>query len=115
MRETDMFEPMISYLEERGYRVFSVNRGKAKGPDIEALKKGKKLVIEMKGDTSAVKVDWDTGLGQLLQAMDDSGKDYAIAVSQRYERLVRIFPSFPRDRLALRFFIVKESGEVIEV
>lgn len=104
MREPEMFEPMIGYLKKQGYAILQVNRGRQQGPDIIAKKAGRKLVIQMKGDSAAIKTDWDTGLGQLLDIMDDREADYAIAVSERYERLVRSFPSYAKNRLQLVFF-----------
>lgn len=71
-----------------------------------------KLVIQMKGDSAAIKTDWDTGLGQLLDMMDDKEADYAIAVSEKYERLVKSFPFYPKDKLQLVFFIVNENGMI---
>jgi hypothetical protein len=50
----------------------------------------------MKGDSSAIKTDWDTGLGQLLDMMNDDKADYAMAVSENYGRLARNFQNMQR-------------------
>lgn len=115
MREPDMFEPMICYLKKSGYTILQVNRGVQRGPDILAEKNKRKFVIQMKGDSAAIKTDWDTGLGQLLDMMDYEDADYAIAVSESYGRLVESFPSYPKNRLRLTFFIVKDYGVVERV
>lgn len=115
MREPEMFEPMIGYLQRHGYAILQVNRGRRSGPDVLAEKAGRKLVIQMKGDSAAIKTDWDTGLGQLLDMMDDAEADYAIAVSDRYERLVSNFPSYAKNKLQIAFFIVKDDGRVISL
>jgi hypothetical protein len=112
MREPDMFEPMLSYLQQDGYTVSSINKGQQRGPDIIAEKGGDKLVIELKGDTKALKTDWCTGLGQLLSNMKEPRITYAMAVSQRYKKLVDSFPSYPKDNLGLLFFVVDDSGKV---
>jgi len=115
MQEPEMFEPLISYLKKQGYIILQVNRGKQPGPDIIAEKDGRKLIIEMKGDSAAIKTDWDTGLGQLLNSMKNEKADYAMAVSEKYEKLVRNFPSYPKKKLKLTFFMIKEDGRVIKI
>lgn len=65
--------------------------------------------------SAAIKTDWDRGLGQLLDIMDDREVDYAIAVSERYERLVESFPSYAKNKLQLAFFIVKNNGMIKNV
>jgi len=112
MREPEMFEPMIRYLKEHGYKILQVNRGKQPGPDILAEKACRKLVVQMKGDSAAIKTDWDTGLGQLLDMMDEEETDYAMAVSENYERLVKSFPSYAKNKLQLVFFVVKDVGTI---
>jgi len=112
MREPEMFEPLINHLKKEGFTILQVNRGNRPGPDILAEKTGKRLIIQMKGDSAAIKTDWDTCLGQLLEMMDDPQMDYAVAVSESYERLARSFPSYARGKLQLTFFVVKDNGEV---
>jgi len=112
MREPEMFEPMVGYLKGQGYVILQVNRGKQPGPDVLAEKSGKKLVVQMKGDSAAIKTDWDTGLGQLLDLMNDGQADYAMAVSERYERLVKGFPFYAKNKLQLIFFMIKDNGVV---
>jgi Holliday junction resolvase len=112
MREQDMFDPMVRYLQSEGYNIVSESRGNKSGPDIIAEKDGEELVIEMKGDSLALKTDWDTGLGQLLQNMKNPSGRYAIAVSQSYRYLADRFPSFSKEKLGLIFFIVDDDGQV---
>jgi len=113
MREHEMFESMITYLKERGYNILQVHKERTHhGPDILVERGGRKLMIQIKGDSVAIKTDWDTGLGQLLDIMDDEKADYAMAVSKSYERLVKGFPSYAKDKLKLIFFIVNDNGSV---
>lgn len=112
MREPEMFEPMVRYLREHGYAVLQVNKGNQPGPDIIAERAGRKLVIQMKGDSAAIKTDWDTGLGQLLNVMNDGEADYAMAVSESYKRLVKVFPSYVKNTLKLTFFIVNDDRSI---
>jgi len=115
MREPEMFEPMARFLKDGGYDILQVNKGNQPGPDIVAEKAGRKLVIQMKGDSAAIKTDWDTGLGQLLDIMNDEEADYAMAVSESYKRLVKIFPSYVKNTLKLTFFIVNDDGSIKSV
>lgn len=66
-----MFDFMTNFLRKKGYIILQENRGHQPGPDILAEKNNKKLMIQMKGNSAAIKTDWDTGLGQLLDIMDD--------------------------------------------
>jgi len=115
MRELEMFETMTGYLRREGYTVVQVNRGKKLGPDIVAERAGRKLVIQMKGDSVAIKTDWDKGLGQLLDMMNDDKADYAMAVSEKYGRLARKFPKYAKEKLQLTFFIVRDDGKVVKI
>jgi len=110
-----MFEPMLRFLRSQGYRILQINRGNKPGPDILAEKSGKKLIVQMKGDSMAIKTDWDTGLGQLLEMMENDKSEYVMVVSKRYERLVKTFPIYPKERLCIRFLIVGEDGTVREM
>jgi len=115
MREPEMFNPIIRYLEQQNYRILQVNKGNKPGPDILAEKVGRKLLIQMKGDSEAIKTDWDTALGQLLDMMTDENVDYAVAVSESYEKHVKNLPAYARNRLQLIFFVVKNDGTVRRV
>ena len=85
-----MFEPMIKLLKEKGYRIISENRGRQRGPDIIAVKDGHQLIMEMKGDSAALGVDFGTGIFQLFRHMEpDSSDEYALGISQVYVRYAR--------------------------
>jgi len=112
MREPDMFHPMMDYLKDEGYVILKVNRGNRPGPDIVAEKSGRKLIIQMKGDSASIKTDWDTGLGQLLDIMDDDKSDYALVVSESYERLARMLPKYVKDKLKIIIYIVRDNGRI---
>ena len=115
LREPEMFRPMIEYLHNQGYEVVMQRRDNEVGADIVARKAERNLNIEMKGDSAAIKTDWDTGLGQLLDGMNDPEAHYAIAVSEAYERLARALPALAREKLGLRIFIISERGMVDEI
>lgn len=52
MREPEMFEPMKKLLQSKGYKIISMKRGREPGPDITAESKGRRLIMEMKGDSA---------------------------------------------------------------
>ncbi|MFC1871020.1 hypothetical protein ACFLYF_01265 [Chloroflexota bacterium] len=109
-----MVQPLFKYLKVDGYDNFYTNIGNTKGPDILAENGDSRLLIEVKGDSSAILVDWHTLLGQILDRMTDETMAYAIAVSQKYERLVSRFPSHRKGKLNLTIYIVKDNGEVLK-
>lgn len=110
MREPQMFEPMIKLLETKGYRVISTKRGREPGADITAERDGHRLVMEMKGDSTAIDVDLGTGIFQLLRHMQPDSKDeYALGVSEAYTRYVKQI-EFPLKTLGIKVFIVGENS-----
>ena len=62
-----MFPKMIQFIENEDYEIIEVHRGRQRGADIIAKKSGKKIVIEMKGDTAALSVDLGTAIWQLMR------------------------------------------------
>jgi len=53
MKEIQMFEPMIEWLDSQGYEILEQHRGHERGTDIVACKDDKRLLIELKGASSA--------------------------------------------------------------
>jgi hypothetical protein len=80
----------------------------------EHPKAGVSWVIEAKGLTSAVGLDFRTGLGQLLQRMTIRDVHYGIAIPEIPQFLAqcRRVPQWVRESLNLHWVIVRDSGEV---
>ncbi len=74
---------------------------------------GKRWIIEAKGDTSDPGLDFRTGIGQLLQRMEDPGATYAIAVPEipKFIRLCDAIPRRVRELLGIHWLLVRETGE----
>ncbi len=109
MKEEEMFDPMIEYLKKNGYEVIEQHRGRERGPDLVAKKNEREIVIEMKGDSAALDVDFGTCIGQLFRYMKGEDKDYALAFSAKYRRLLES-SEYPLKKLGIRAFIVSEQG-----
>ena len=109
MKEEEMFNPMIEYLKKNGYEVIEQHRGRERGPDLVAKKNGREIVIEMKGDSAALDVDFGTCIGQLFRYIKGEDKDYALAFSAKYRRLLEN-SEYPLKKLGIRAFIVSEQG-----
>ena len=104
-----MFDPMVEYLKKNGYEVMEQHRGREKGPDLVARKNGREMVIEMKGDSAALDVDFGTCIGQLFRYIKGEDKDYAIALFAKYRRLLQR-SKYPLKKLRIKAFIVSEQG-----
>ena len=74
-------------------------------------------LIEAKGVTSEVGLDFRTGLGQLLQRMTDQSVQYAMAVPdvEVFLGQCRLVSAWVRERLGLHWLIVGENGSVRKV
>ncbi len=53
-----LFDPMIEYLQNQGYKILEQHRGHDKGTDIIASKNDTRLLLELKGDSAAYDVDF---------------------------------------------------------
>lgn len=111
MREDLLFDPLISHLEGAGYTTMEQHRGLERGVDITATKDGRKLYVQLKGDTQALDVDFGTNLYQLMKLMDGGDADYAIGVSEAYKPHVQKC-GFALGKLGVWTFLVKDSGAV---
>jgi len=106
MREPEMFEPMKKLLASKGYKILAVRKGREPGADIVAEREGRKLVMEMKGDSAALDVDLGSGIFQLLRHMHTGAdEEYALGLSEAYTRLVRQVEN-PLKKLGIRVFMV---------
>jgi hypothetical protein len=66
-----------AYFTEQGFQLENEGYSDLVCRDV---KRGQKWIIEAKGQTSAIGLDFRTGLGQLLQAMQDSAALYGLAM-----------------------------------
>jgi hypothetical protein len=110
MREPEMFEPMKKLLQSKGYKIISMKRGREPGSDIIAESKGRRLIMEMKGDSAALDVDFGTGIFQLLRHMrEEADEDYALGISEAYVRLAHQ-AEYPLKRLGIKVFVVDDKS-----
>ena len=109
MREPDMFEPMKMLLESKGYKVIDTREGRKSGADVIAEYRGRKLIMEMKGDSAAPEVDLGTGIFQLLRHMHEGyNEEYALGISSAYTRMVKQI-EYPLKKLGIRVFIIDNN------
>jgi anti-sigma factor RsiW len=75
---------------------------------------GRRWVIEAKGETNQVGLDFRTGLGQLLQNMEDRDAHYAVAIpdTPKFAGQRARVPAWVRSALGFHWMIVGESGAV---
>lgn len=75
---------------------------------------GETWIIEAKGETSATGLDFRTGLGQLLQSMQDKSFRYGIAVpkTEKFKNQVARLSDWVRYNLCLHIIYVDENGTV---
>ena len=73
-----------------------------------------KWIVEAKGETSSVGLDFRTGLGQLLQQMTEPTINYAIAVpdTPQFRYQCERLSSWVRIALHLHLLLISAEGEV---
>lgn len=73
-----------------------------------------KWIIEAKGKTSDIGLDFRTGLGQLLQGMREHGVNYALAMPeiQQFTAQARKLAPWLREVLNLHLIFVNETGQL---
>jgi hypothetical protein len=76
---------------------------------------GARWRVEAKGMTTAVGLDFRTGLGQLLQGMSNQQANHGLAIpnTPQFRRQVQAVPAWVREVLRLHWFFVREDGAVI--
>ena len=87
--------------------------------DIEAVRGGKRWLIEVKGigSRSAMRVNYFIGvLGETLQRMDHAEAKYSIAVPDvpQFRRLWDRLPDLAKQRTTISALFVTPDGSVIE-
>jgi len=75
---------------------------------------GVRWIIEAKGETADVGLDFRTGLGQLVQNMGDEDALYGLAVpdTQRFANQIARVPKWVQQTLRLHWLIVAADGRV---
>lgn len=79
-----------------------------------SVERGERWVIEAKGQTGAVGLDFRTGLGQVLQAMGDPSYLYGVAVpnTPQFIAQCRKVSEWVRSALRLHWLLVESDGSV---
>jgi hypothetical protein len=119
LQEDEVKEHLRKCLEAKGWCP-KIAQGKSRGIDIEALREGKRWVIEVKGCGSrdAMRVNYFlTALGELLQRMNDPSAKYSVAFPDlvQFRRLWKQLPKFAKERTGVNCLFVRANGEVDEV
>jgi len=108
LKEEEVFHKIVEFLRKNGYKIVETNPGRQRGADIVAEKSGRKMVIEVKGDTKALDVDLGTAIWQLLRYMKDDSKDLALALTPSYEQYVKAV-EYPLKKLNVKVFLVSRE------
>ena len=97
------------YFNEQGYR--QIKEGHS---DLVCVREEIKWVVEAKGVTTDIGLDFRTGLGQLVQRMVEPETNYAIAVPQTPQFIKQCgqIPKWVRVSLNIHFLLINEHGEV---
>jgi hypothetical protein len=76
--------------------------------------KNEKWVIEAKGNSTSVGIDFNTGLGQILKRMDDPDCQYALAVPNipKYINQLNKVPKRVQNLLGLCWIRVSGDGTI---
>lgn len=99
-----------SYFNSLGY-----SRQDVQHVDLVCINvKNERWVIEAKGETSSIGVDFNTGLGQIIKRMDDSISNYAVAVPNISKFIYQInqVPNRVCKLLNLHWILVDEDGTI---
>lgn len=103
-----------AYFTEQG---FQIEQGGYSDLVCRNVKRGQKWIIEAKGQTSAVGLDFRTGLGQLLQAMQDPTALYGLAVpnTPAFVEQCRKVSDWVRLSLRLHWLLIGPDGAVTTI
>jgi hypothetical protein len=77
-------------------------------------KLGQRWIIEAKGETADIGLDFRTGLGQLVQAMNDPSVRYGLAIPDTTKFLVQCgkVSDWVRQAIQLHWLFVRPNGAV---
>ncbi len=83
--------------------------------DLIAEKNDDKWIIEAKGMTSQITVDFNTCIGQLAKSMKSDSYNYGIALpyEDKYKKQCLKLPKYFREKNNLSIIVVNEKQEVI--
>lgn len=78
---------------------------------------GERWLIEAKGVTSSIGVDFNTGLGQILKRMTNESTNYGIAVpdTPQFVYQCRLIHSWVRKALHLHWLLIAADGSVRQI
>ena len=107
------------WLTSLGWQV-TLASGHAHGIDIDALRNGKRWIIEAKGRGSLnpMRVNYFLAvLGELLQRMSDPSALYSVALPDlpQFRGLWSRLPRLAKERTHITALFVDETGDVVEV
>lgn len=110
-------EGFVQQAIEAHFASLGFSRGRVRHADYAGhhLKTGERWLVEAKGLTSAVGLDFRTGIGQLLQGMSDEQSNHGLAVPDlpQFHRQVQAIPKWVRSALRLHWLFVCSDGSVI--
>jgi hypothetical protein len=100
-----------AYFTEQG---FQIEHGGYNDLVCRDVKRGQKWIIEAKGQTSAIGLDFRTGLGQPLQARQDATALYGLAVpnTPAFVEQCRKVSDWVRQILRLHWLLIDQDGTV---
>ncbi len=109
--------PNEAFVQKAIEQYFTANGYEIDGAgqiDLKAWKNKEDWVIEAKGITKAIRVDFNTCMGQLIGHIDNENTKYAIALPRTEEYIYQCknLPDFIRRRLGLHIIFVDGSGKV---
>lgn len=97
------------YFEERGYIIEKDGQ-----VDLIATKGSDMWIIEAKGMTEQVGLDFNTCIGQLVKSMTSGQNKYAIAIPRhiKYKRQCELLSTYFRELVQLNILVVDSEGKV---
>lgn len=113
--EDFVVQSVDDWLVQNGYRDTVHARRGHQDPDLIAVSEREALVIEAKGHTGGIDLDYNTGLGQLIKHMDSEEAVYAIAVpdSPQFRAQLEKVRDLARKRLLMKWLLSPEAGVTI--
>lgn len=81
---------------------------------VESKERKEEWKIECKGETSAINVDFNTGLGQIMKRMDNENSFYALALPDisSFRKQTDQIPNRVRKLLNLSWIWVNDEGKI---
>ncbi len=107
-------QALENYFIQQGFQVLSIDNA-----DFACIHPQTKesWIIEAKGKTSEVGLDFRTGVGQIIQKMDQEQCNYAIAVPHipQFIRQCRLIKTWVRKKIHLYFLLIQQDSSVIMI